>query len=366
MIADLAADEIDAIGKKAEDKRSDEEKVRVVQLKNLDLYLLDGRDADRRGAPQAAGARRRGGGRQGRGGARRAQARARAAARSDHRAARRDPGASSSSTPTPRAPPRGRSCPTPRRRRPRHRHRPSRSRRGSRRPRSSERQGGLRDRLEEVRARLTAATEAKPPTDKPADPKQVKLIERVKAALPFVVEASTAMDRAREALAGAQTKTAIEQRRARRWSRWPKRSSSSPTSSRRSSSRMATRSGWSSCCRPRRRSCLLPSARRRPTRRSPRISRGCARIKELIADELAALEEIRLRIPRPDPKQVEAAKQQLEQEKQRYARAEQLRGEAADRARAARQGDLRGQGSTAAREGRATPSSRSCASCSST
>jgi len=44
VVGDLAADEIDAIGKKAEDKRSDEEKVRVVQLKNLDLYLLEGRN----------------------------------------------------------------------------------------------------------------------------------------------------------------------------------------------------------------------------------------------------------------------------------------------------------------------------------
>ena len=40
VVGDLAADEIDAIGKKPEDKRSDEEKVRVVQLKNLDLYLI--------------------------------------------------------------------------------------------------------------------------------------------------------------------------------------------------------------------------------------------------------------------------------------------------------------------------------------
>jgi len=43
VVGDLAADEIDAIGKKPEDKRDDQEKVRVVQLKNLDLYLLEGR-----------------------------------------------------------------------------------------------------------------------------------------------------------------------------------------------------------------------------------------------------------------------------------------------------------------------------------
>ncbi|HWU89854.1 MAG TPA: hypothetical protein VN253_21480, partial [Kofleriaceae bacterium] len=42
-ISDLAADEIDAIGKKPEEKRSEEEKVRVVQLRGLDIYLLEAR-----------------------------------------------------------------------------------------------------------------------------------------------------------------------------------------------------------------------------------------------------------------------------------------------------------------------------------
>lgn len=44
-IADLAGDEITAIGGKAEDERSDEEKVRLVQLQNLDLYVADARKA---------------------------------------------------------------------------------------------------------------------------------------------------------------------------------------------------------------------------------------------------------------------------------------------------------------------------------
>ncbi len=43
VIADLAGDEITAIGGKAEDKRTDEEKVRLVQLQNLDLYIQDAR-----------------------------------------------------------------------------------------------------------------------------------------------------------------------------------------------------------------------------------------------------------------------------------------------------------------------------------
>jgi len=44
VITDLAADEIDTIGKKPDDKRSDQEKARVVQLKNLDLYLIEARN----------------------------------------------------------------------------------------------------------------------------------------------------------------------------------------------------------------------------------------------------------------------------------------------------------------------------------
>lgn len=44
-VADLAGDEITAIGGKAEAERSDEEKVRLVQLQNLDLYVADARKA---------------------------------------------------------------------------------------------------------------------------------------------------------------------------------------------------------------------------------------------------------------------------------------------------------------------------------
>jgi hypothetical protein len=43
VISDIAAAEIDGIGKKEEDKRSEEEKVRLVQLQNLDLYLMEAR-----------------------------------------------------------------------------------------------------------------------------------------------------------------------------------------------------------------------------------------------------------------------------------------------------------------------------------
>lgn len=44
-VADLAGDEITAIGGKKEEERSDEEKGRLVQLQNLDLYVEDARKA---------------------------------------------------------------------------------------------------------------------------------------------------------------------------------------------------------------------------------------------------------------------------------------------------------------------------------
>src|SRR5262249_19671518 len=43
--SDMAGDEISAIGAKPDDKRSDEEKARLVQLQNLDLYLQKARTA---------------------------------------------------------------------------------------------------------------------------------------------------------------------------------------------------------------------------------------------------------------------------------------------------------------------------------
>ncbi|MBP9084660.1 MAG: hypothetical protein KBG15_01020 [Kofleriaceae bacterium] len=43
VVVDMAADEIDEVGKKPEDKRSQEEQVRLLILRNVDLYLLDAR-----------------------------------------------------------------------------------------------------------------------------------------------------------------------------------------------------------------------------------------------------------------------------------------------------------------------------------
>jgi hypothetical protein len=251
VVGDLAADEIDAIGKKAEDKRSDEEKVRVIQLKNLDLYLMEGRtritEARRKLQELAA-----------EDGVARSEAalvalkRAREqlldpitvmrqiaqdelaviqdTAHSDTRAlqlgSETAPGGEAvgaTGQPGGKAP-----------------HGVDADHKAPGTPALpgwlapaviGERQGGVRDRLEEVRARLTAAADAPaappapaspsapnqltPPAATPApDPKQQKLIERVKAALPSVGEASAAMDRARQALAQNQIKAALEHEQA--------------------------------------------------------------------------------------------------------------------------------------------------------
>ena len=165
VIGDLASDEIDSIGKKPEDKRTQEETVRVVQLKNLDIYLLDGRGkiAEARRKLQDFDAENGVVARRGR--ARRAQARARAAARSDHRHARGRARRARADA----ADRRGRAGRSASRRRwrwarPRSRRRSSRH--GSSRPRSRDRQGTLHDRLDEVRARLQAGVDN---ADKPSN-----------------------------------------------------------------------------------------------------------------------------------------------------------------------------------------------------
>jgi len=203
VIGDLAGDEIDSIGKKPEDKRSDEEKVRVVQLKNLDAYLTDarGKIAEARRKLQALDAPL-------------AVDRADAALTALKRAREQllDPitvmkqlaqdelalvqetkqlqeltsltsGSNAGPVPAWLA---GKA--------------------------QGDRQGAVRERLEEVRARFAAgvehAAEATQPKDTGGqsvaapgmDPKQAKMMERVKAALPSVIEASAAMDKAHDAL----------------------------------------------------------------------------------------------------------------------------------------------------------------------
>jgi len=209
-IGDLASDEIDAIGKKKDDKRDPNEQVRMVQLKNLDLYLLDSR-------ARIAEARRKFQELAAEDGTARAEAALAALKRAREQlldpitvlgevaqdeaqmyqeAMQRAPeahglagvgsgagsGAGSVEVPAWLAP-----------------------------AAMAERQNGMRDRLEEVRARLAAGVEGADkraaaagqragsgePPPKPPSAEEQKLIERVRTALPFVITASGAMDRAR-------------------------------------------------------------------------------------------------------------------------------------------------------------------------
>ncbi len=210
VIGDMSTDEIDTIAKKEEAKRSDEEKVRLVQLKNLELYLTDGRNkiAEARRKLQDLAAED-------------AVARAEAALVQLKRAREQllDPitvlrevardemvvmqetsavaqaTGSGSVLAKPEDAPKDVVIPswvTP--------------------AALAERQNGLRDRVEEVRARLAAGADSPPPVPEPSDPpekqaqaqQQAKLLERIKAALPHVVEASAAMERARASLDGSK------------------------------------------------------------------------------------------------------------------------------------------------------------------
>jgi len=341
VVGDLAADEIDAIGKKPEDKRSDEEKVRVVQLKNLDLYLLEGRtritEARRKLQELAA-----------EDGVARSEAalvalkRAREqlldpitvmrkvaqdelavfedTAHSDTKALQLGDAAAPVTLP------------------------------GWLEPKViGERQGSVRDRLEEVRARLTAAAEAPRPSapadpqadTKPEDPRQQKLLERVKAALPAVGDASTAMDRARQALAQPQIKQALDHEQAalealahaiEQFSDL-KQTIELAYAEHQELLRLLTPEAAKQ----------LDAARRgKQTRDALSHNLGrMPRLQELLAEEVAQLEgqaaaAAKASDPPKDPKQAEAQKQQVEQQKQQLeqakqqlARAEELRGQAA-------------------------------------
>ena len=219
-IGDLASDEIDAIGKKKDDKREPKEQARMVQLKNLDLYLLDARAriAEARRKLQELAAQD---------GVARAEAalaalkrareqlldpiavlgevardevqmvqEARAAAPAEHGLA-----GVGSAAPAAAAV-------------------PAWLEPGA----MAERQSGLRDRLEEVRARMAAGVEGadrrdaagsgasagsgEPPA-KPLSAEEHEVIERVRTALPFIGTASSAMQRAQVAFTAAKTPDAI-------------------------------------------------------------------------------------------------------------------------------------------------------------
>jgi len=355
VVSDLAADEIDAIAKKTLEKRSDEEKVRVIQLKNLDVHLLDGRtritEARRKLQDLAA-----------EDGVARAEAALVALKRAREQlldpitvmrqvaqdelavaqdTAQSDPKALALGDTTAPAVLPGWLEPAV----------------------IGERQGSIRDRLEEIRARLTAAAEAPPPAADPAanppgaltppgspaapaaqDPKQQKLIERVKAALPSVGEASTAMDRARQALAQRQIKQALEQEQA---AFEALAHAIEQFSDLKQTIELAYQEHQALL------QLLAPEAAKqldgttRAKRTHELLSRNLGRmprIQELVADEVTQLDqhaaELAAKAPKADeppkdPKQAEAQAQQLEQQKQaleqqkqQLARAEELRGQA--------------------------------------
>jgi len=321
VIVDLAADEIDTIAKKPDEKRSDEEKVRMVQLKAVDLYLVDARarisEARRKLQELAA-----------EDGVARAELALIALKRAreqlldpitvlrgvaqDELALVQDTvhggagaqilGNDSGPVPAWLAP-----------------------------PVLAERQSGLRDRLEEVKARLFVAV-TEPPPDQPAqqDPNLEKQLARVRAALPSVVQASTAMDQARGTLAEGKLKDALDHERAavdaiaRAIEQFSdlKQTIELAYTEQQQITKMLT---------PEAAKELVATERAKQTRDGlARNVERMTRLKELIADQVTELEKP----PAPpagagsgsaDPAQDEAAKQQREAAKQQLVRAEELR-----------------------------------------
>ena len=338
VIADLASDEIDVIGKKPEDKRTDEEKVRVLQLKNVDLYLIDGRTriADARRKLQELAAED---------GVTKAEAALVALKRAreqlldpitvlkgvaqDQLEVLQDTARASAAAGTLELGPDSQAPhgPTPAWLQP-----------GV----IGDRQGGLRDRLEEVRAQLAAAVESPPDPNKPQDPKQAKVLERVRAALPSVIDASGAMDRAREALAASRLPAAIEQERAAliALSRAIEQFSDLKQTIELAYGEQQRIVGLLSPEGEK-----LPAAERSKETRDG-LARNLARVtrlKDLIADEVLQLAAKEQQLAQqaaappagagsaaqaPDPKQLEAAKQQLAEAKAQLTHAEELRGQA--------------------------------------
>jgi hypothetical protein len=308
VITDLAGEEIDAIGKKPDDKRSDEEKMRVVQLKSLELYVLDARTklAEARRKLQELAAED-------------GVARAEAALVALKRAREQllDPiavlrelageelvlaqetqavgehGKLLSEKPEELP---GWLAPKP----------------------LAERQGGVRDRLEEIRARLNAgaASEGK-------DEQQKKLLDRVKAAAPHVGEASDAMARAIETLAGSKFDDATK---AEREAVLALAKAIEQFADLKQTIELAAETQHQIVGLLSPESKQLPAAERASETKDA-LAQNVARmprIAELLADETKQLDK-----PPEDSKQAEAAKQQAEQMKQQLAQAEVLRGEAA-------------------------------------
>jgi hypothetical protein len=342
VIGDLADSEIDEIAKKTEDKRTDEEKVRLIVLKNLDVYLGEarGKIAEARRKLQDLAAED---------GVDRAEAALVALKRAREQlldpikvltevaqdemqllqettavsrvegiqlTAPRTDKESGATTPakTPMIPS------------------------WMSGPALASRQLGMQSRVDEVRARLAAAVEGpRPAPPQGANPDEIaqqeKVLERVKVALPFVVGASTAMDRAHGKLIDKKMQEATVAER------------DAIVALAKAIEQFADlKQTIEHASQTQKQVVSLLTEKKNATDTKESIAANLARmprIKELLADEVSKLDAQAQQLAQaaaapaagsgaqaPDPKQLEAQKQQIEQMKQQMAQAETLRADA--------------------------------------
>ena len=348
VISDLAADEIDAVGKKPADKRDPKDAARLVQLKNLDLYILDSRTkvSEARRKLQDLDAEL-------------GVAKAETALETLKRAREQllDPISvlkavaqdelqlvqethAVASVEAPKLDMSAGSAEQPKQLIP-----------SWLEPTAlADRQSGFRDRVEEIRVRLAATVDS---VDKPAGtgsaaepPKltaeQAKQIAQLRLALPFVIDAVADMDHARDALTAKRLDDATQAERAALVA-LAKAIEYFADLKQTVDLAFATQQQLVQLLGPG--SAQQPAAdRARETYEGLASNRSrVGRIKELIADEQAKLAAQEQQLDEkatqpvqqgsgapkaPDPKQIEAAKQQLEQQKQQMNAAEALRGDA--------------------------------------
>lgn len=336
VVGDMAASEIDEIAKKGEDKRSDEEKMRLVVLKNLDIYLLEAKTkiAEARHKLQELAAED---------GVDRAEAALVALKRAREQLLdpitvlrevaqdemqlmqESDAVAQVDAQKFPLS-------------------RDSAASQGSAAPvipawmtgpALALRQLGMHDRVEEIRARLAAATEGPPQENADDDAaeslereKQKKLLERVKVALPHVIEASAAMDRAHGKLIDKKMAEAVVAER------------DSLIALAKAIEQFADlKQTIDITSETQKQIVSFLTQKTNPADTKDAVTANVARmprIKELIADELAALDKQPVD-PKADDdaaespegdKQKEAQKQQIEAAKQQLTQAEGLRADA--------------------------------------
>ncbi|MEO8841934.1 MAG: hypothetical protein ABI591_09775 [Kofleriaceae bacterium] len=338
VISDLAADEIDTIGKQPADKRKPEDASRLVQLKNLDIYMLESRTkiAEARRKLQDLAAED-------------GVAHAESALVSLKRAREQllDPivvlrGIAADELQLvqethavaevkDKALDVSGSAAAPKQLIPAWLEPPA----------LGERQTGMHDRLEEIRTRLAAAIDS---VDKPAGtgsaaepPKltaeQAKMFDQLKLAMPFVTEAGADMVRARDALGAQKLDDATK---AEREALIALAQAIELFSDLKATVDLAYATEQQLVA------LLSPEAAAQPDRAqdshealAQNVGR-MTRIKELIADEQTKLDAEIAKDPppaeqgkpAPDPKQIEAQKQQLQQAKQQMTAAEVLRGDA--------------------------------------